>query len=102
MMKRYLMTAAGAAALSVLAGGASAATPYDWSGFYVGFNAGWEDTKGHTDPFSEQVQQFSNATVAGDTNHTGAGLIAVPSTTAAIGELNDSRSNAIGGGQLGF
>jgi len=102
-MYRLFISASVAGVLSLAAGGVSmAATPYDWTGFYIGGHAGWENSKADITGFTEEVQQFSGADIAGDATHDPRGVVTIGSTSVSFLSDSPDVSSALGGGQIGY
>jgi opacity protein-like surface antigen len=68
---------------------------YDWSGVYVGLNAGWNDLATHADSSTVTVNQLSGV-------NAGSGTVTVPPTTFQADRMRFSRSSWSGGGQVGW
>ena len=89
-----------AGAVLVLASTASAvaapAPSFNWTGLYVGANAGYDWSHGDIGSFNESIQQFTNAFVPGR------GIVVVPGTAVPFPASSLSSNSFIGGGQVGY
>jgi outer membrane immunogenic protein len=81
-------------ALAQPAAGAAPGT-VDWSGLYVGLNAGWNGANTQAQPGSATTQQLSGV-------NAGAGAVTVPPATFPTKQMDFSSSNFAGGGQVGY
>jgi len=102
-MHRLTIPVSAAAVLSLAAGGSACAAPaYDWTGFYIGGHAGWENSKSNFEGLTEEVQRYSGVNVVGDDTHDPRGVVTIGSTTATFLPGDGDASSALGGGQIGY
>jgi outer membrane immunogenic protein len=103
-MHSYSLTTAalaGVAALAfavpALAQPAAGAAPgtVDWTGVYVGLNAGWNGSSTQASPGSATTQQLTGVSA-------GAGAVTVPPATFPTKQMDYSSSSFAAGGQVGY
>jgi outer membrane immunogenic protein len=103
-MQSYSLTTAALAGVAALAlavpalaqpGPAPASDTVDWTGPYVGLNAGWNGTGTQARPGAATTQQLSGVSA-------GAGAVTVPAATFPTSQMDYSSSSFAGGGQVGY
>jgi opacity protein-like surface antigen len=99
-MSSFVTTALlGAAGLALIAAPASAqpnaAATYDWSGPYVGLNAGWNSANTTASPSSATTNQLTGVSAGG-------APVTVAPATFPTAQMDYSSSSWAAGGQIGF